>query len=773
MFRKIAVKTVLLFLLISIAPISILSYISLQKAQDALKKSIMNSFANLAEEKAQAIRHHLEDHQFEAQALASRPEVKEAVRQANLSYSGLENILRLDREWVSTQGHCPEADRIMAAPLSGFLAEYQNSNPESYGEIFVTDAKGATVAMTRVLSDFYQADEAWWISGYGEGKGMSLFDDRGYDQSVGGPVIGTVVPVRDKEEVIGILKINHKIGGVLEIVERTSIGGSDLVFLGRSSGTIAAMSKQRDYELTDLEKGLLKEKKSGITEDLHNGKKTIMAYAHVETPILTRVRQSTPVKGTPGEKWEPGKWTLFIEMDQEEAFAPIAELKQTIRIAVMLAIAIVVLPALFFSSRITSPIRELIRGAKILGDGDLSHHVLVKIKDEIGELAGAFNKMAVNLKTITASREELEKEVAERKLAEDILRKSEAKYRSLFDNMLNGFAYCKILLDENNRPVDFVYLEANNSFERITGLKKEDIMGKRVTEAIPGIEEAHPELFDIYGKTALTGIGGKFDIYFKPLKIWLAVSVYSSQKEYFVAVFEDITWRKKAEESERQNREKMAHLDRLKSLGTLASGIGHEINNPNNFILMNTTLVREIWDDAKDILSSYREKIPGEIKLGGLPFDKALKTFPQLIEDMRQGSVRIKEIVSNLRDFAVTGQPPLHETVNLRDIIQSSESLTRNLIQKSTRRFSLDIGDLPAVRGNFQRLEQVMVNLITNACHSLTGPGQAVEIKAFSGMDKGMVYVIVRDEGMGMDQETLNRVVEPHGKFVLPYLTRH
>lgn len=584
----------------------------------------------------------------------------------------------------------------------------------------MTDANGAAVAMTRILSDYYQADEAWWISGYGEGKGMSLFDDRGHDQSVGAPGIGVVVPVRDKGNVIGILKINYMVKDVLEIVERTRIGGSDLVFLARSSGTIAAMSKQRNYELTDLEKGLLKEKKPGATEDSHNGKKTIMAYAHVETPIFTRVIHSRQVEGTAGEKWEPGKWTLFIEMDQDEAFIPIFKLRQTIRIALLLAIAIVVLLALFISSRITSPLRELITGVKILGEGDLSHHVLVKAKDEIGELASAFNNMAANLKTAVASREELEKEVAERKLAEEALRKSEAKYRSLFDNMLNGFAYCKIFLDENNRPVDFVYLEVNNSFERITGLKKEGLIGKRVTEAIPAIKEAHPELFDIYGKTALTGIGGKFDIYFKPLEIWLSVSVYSPGKEYFVAVFEDITERKKAEESERMNMEKVAHLDRLKSLGTLASGIGHEINNPNNFILMNTTLLREIWDDARNILVSSIEKNPGEVKLGGLPFDKALETFPQLIEDVRQGSVRIKEIVSNLRDFAVTGQPPLRESVNLMDVIQSAESLTRNLVQKSTRRFSLDIGDLPAVRGNFQRLEQVMVNLVTNACHSLT-----------------------------------------------------
>ncbi len=138
----------------------------------------------------------------------------------------------------------------------------------------------------------------------------------------------------------------------------------------------------------------------------------------------------------------------------------------------------------------------------------------------------------------------------EHKRVEGALQESEKKYHSLFENMLDGFAYCKILVDENNKPIDFVYLEVNDAFERLTGLRKEDVVGKKVTEIIPGIKEAHPELFSIYGKVALTGEETKFDIYFKPLKIWLSISVYSPQKGYFVAVFENITELKRARESQ-------------------------------------------------------------------------------------------------------------------------------------------------------------------------------------------------------------------------------
>jgi PAS domain S-box-containing protein len=136
--------------------------------------------------------------------------------------------------------------------------------------------------------------------------------------------------------------------------------------------------------------------------------------------------------------------------------------------------------------------------------------------------------------------------------AENTIRESEKKYRSLFENMLDGFAFCKMIFDDQNEPIDFIYLEINDAFERITGLKREAVVGKKVTETIPGIKESNPELFEIYGRVALSCQEERFEIFFKPLNLWLYVSVYCPQKEYFAAVFEDITERKKTEEELRK-----------------------------------------------------------------------------------------------------------------------------------------------------------------------------------------------------------------------------
>ena len=149
-----------------------------------------------------------------------------------------------------------------------------------------------------------------------------------------------------------------------------------------------------------------------------------------------------------------------------------------------------------------------------------------------------YARLANMLSTLSYSSIELARSLAEKERLVNSLRQSEERYRSLFDNMLDGFAYCKMFF-EDGKPQDFVYLDVNDAFERLTGLK--NVIGKKVTEVIPGIKESNPELFEIYGRVALTGNPERFETYVDSLGIWFSISVYSTEREHFVAVFDNIT----------------------------------------------------------------------------------------------------------------------------------------------------------------------------------------------------------------------------------------
>jgi PAS domain S-box-containing protein len=191
--------------------------------------------------------------------------------------------------------------------------------------------------------------------------------------------------------------------------------------------------------------------------------------------------------------------------------------------------------------------------------------------DEVSAIFGVGNKPApytdediVQLEVIA---NELNKIIKQRR-AESELRDSKEKYQSLFTNMLDGFAYCQLLFDEQGKTRDFVCLEVNDAFERITGIKKETILGKESAKAIPDLKKAFPELFDMLRRVASTGVKEKFEFFFKPLGIWLAVSIYSPRKNYFAAVVENITQRKKTEEALRESEERLKKSQEIAHIGS-------------------------------------------------------------------------------------------------------------------------------------------------------------------------------------------------------------
>jgi len=323
-------------------------------------------------------------------------------------------------------------------------------------------------------------------------------------------------------------------------------------------------------------------------------------------------------------------------------------------------------------------------------------------------------------------------DITERKKAEEKLRESESRYRSLFENMLDGFAYCKILLDENNRPTDFVYLEINDALERLTGLKKENVVGKKATEAIPGIKDSHPELFDIYGEVALTGKEAEFEIYFKPLEIWLSISVHSPGKGYFVAVFDNITERKRAEQKID------VYQRRLRSLASELTLIEEREKRH---------LASELHDSIGQLLALCR------IKLGELQTMTKISDSRSLAEEVEE---RLEEIIWHTRSLTLRLGPPVLYELGLEAALEwLAEYMQEQYGIQTKFKVGVEAGSVDEELRIFlfRAVQELMMNVAKHA--------EANKVKTSVWRENNRMHIVVEDRGAGFNTTVLDA---PSGK---------
>ncbi|MGD9159552.1 MAG: MASE3 domain-containing protein [Desulfobacteraceae bacterium] len=325
------------------------------------------------------------------------------------------------------------------------------------------------------------------------------------------------------------------------------------------------------------------------------------------------------------------------------------------------------------------------------------------------------------------------------------INQSREEYHSLFENMIDGFARHRIITDEKGRPKDFVFIEVNNAFEKLTGLEEATIIGRKVTEVLPGIENNPADLIGKYGEVALTGESKRFENYFAELKKWFEVAVYSTKKYTFATIFQDITERKQIEQTlEMKVKERTEELERrnqeLQDFSFIAS---HDLREP----------LRKI--------RTFGGMISEKINSG------SCEQVGDYISRMQNSVERMQGLISSLLDYSRvnTTEKPF-DKIDLSMALVEAMSNLEILIKE--KKAGIEVTALPTVEADFNQMIQLFQNLIGNAL-KFHKQGEVPCVRIYENKVNGSgCQIVVEDRGIGFDEKYLAKVFIPfqrlHGR---------
>ncbi len=457
-------------------------------------------------------------------------------------------------------------------------------------------------------------------------------------------------------------------------------------------------------------------------------------------------------------------------------------LRETIMI-MFLIIFLVGSVATFFAKVITEPLRQLTDVANKIENGDLQQRAKINSKDEVGMLSKAFNSMADEL---IHSQHQLLENLAKRRKAEEALITSEEMSRSIIETANDAF----ISIDEKG-----VITQWNTKAEEMFGWLKREVVGRVLSEIIIPQQHrnGHEKGIERYLMTGESTVLGK-TIELKALRrddqeFPIEMTLWTTrlkEKHQFHAFVHDITNRKRGEEKfrsmfldlqgaheELKNAQaQLVQSEKLASIGHLAAGVAHEINNPIGFVSSNIHTLEEYVNNYLKVLHKFKDleesvKVRDQersnnivteiIKLEEkINIDFMKKDMPVLLDESKKGLERVKKIILDLRTFAREDQDEM-EYYKLEEVIDSILSIVHNEIKYKVT-LKKEYADLPLVKCNTQKLGQVFINLLINAAHAIEDKG-AITIKTFRKEKR--VCVAISDTGSGIEKDKITKIFDP------------
>lgn len=347
----------------------------------------------------------------------------------------------------------------------------------------------------------------------------------------------------------------------------------------------------------------------------------------------------------------------------------------------------------------------------------------------------------------------------ERKRYEELLLRSEEKYKTIF----NQAPLLIMVLDDAGLIVDINPYHPKRLHALLgPNLKGKSIFDNHIVQQSKQLEVKFRLLlkgqaFQEYG-ILLHSPDMQYNGYFN-----FKASPITTNAAFTGAIClgEDITERITAEKLAEEREQQLIQADKMSSLGILVAGVAHEINNPNSLVLLNAEILCKIWENIYPILQEHASKHK-DFTISGLAFEQAHGRITKMFHGIVSGGERIKNIIQSLKDFYRKDSGTLSEIISLNKVAMDAIAIVENLIIETTSNFHIELDDtIPSIKGNSQRLEQVIINLITNACHALEDDNSLLLVRTSWDKDKNINIIEVIDKGMGISEENLGRIMYP------------
>ncbi len=432
-------------------------------------------------------------------------------------------------------------------------------------------------------------------------------------------------------------------------------------------------------------------------------------------------------------KIRPAELVVVTQIPKEEAFRAVALLVQKSVLFGVVIFFISLLASIFFSRRLTRPIRRLETAAQKVGGGDFDIQVETKGRNEIAGLALAFNTMARELGE------------RERKLSRaEKIEQSEYRLRRLIEQMPYGICVLRDGSISFVNPTFLGYLGYQQS-ESLTGKSFEELLSTQSRkEIIRTIQEVQNQRHHCRVENDLIRSDGQ------PISMEFALlPVEFDAMAAVLMVARDLS-------EEKQLRSSVIHAERMASVGTLAAGVSHEINNPLAYIIANHGFAQ---DEIKKMLADL-EKLP-KSHPAMLELPRKLYEIQEVISEAQEGADRVRRIVRDLKTFVRDTDDEI-KPQDVRTILDSTISMAWNQIRHRARLIK-DFQKVHPVVASPTKLGQVFLNILVNAAHAITEGNRdnnCIRIRV-ANASENRVAIEISDTGTGIPQENVSKIFDP------------